>query len=185
MPYVIELEIDDPGALAVKALLDRVEASGLPTYIERVGYKASIPLAVFGQLDASHMRLEIKRYAMGLKPFDLNLSGVGAGCDPRIAGLTCDETPELKQAHVGIYSFLRKVGQSPRKEYEPGSWVPLVPLGENYNPVLVERLRRLSEDWEMPIKAHVANVRVSNVNPSRSQTIFHVQLESGAVRDRS
>lgn len=185
MPYAIELDFEDPGALAVKALMDRATAAGLPTFDERAGYRASLPLALFGQLDAASMRLEAKRYAQSLKPFELDLSRIAVSSDPRIAGFLADMIPELDHAHKEAHAFLRKVAQSPRPEYSPGRWQPVVPLGEGYSPVLVQRLTDLSADWGLPVRVVVSDVRVVNVNPSRSQTVFQAQLETGALRDRS
>lgn len=185
MPYAVELDFEEPGALAVRALMDKVAAAGLPTLIERAGYRASLPLAVFGQLDTMNMRLEMKRYAMNLKPFELQLTGVGLAGDQMTAGLTPVMSAELDQAHKLLHNFLRKVVQSPRPEYFVGRWQPVVPLGEAYSPMQAQKLRDLAPDLDLPIRVVVRDACVVNVNPSRVQTVFQVQLETAIFRDRS
>ncbi len=185
MPYAIELIFEDPGSLAVQALRDRAAAAGLPSFIEQAGWRASIPLAVFGQMDATSMRLEMKRYAMALKPFELDLSGVAFACDMSSAGLTPTMTPELDQAHKMVHNFLRKAVQSPRPDYFPGRWTPTVALGEGYSQLLVQRMTDQSAEWGLPVRVIVSDACVVNVNPSRRQTVFQVQLATGAFRDRS
>jgi len=161
MPYAVVLYFDRRSGDAIRAVWDRINASGLSANMQEAGIRPHITLGVFDQLACQPCESALAQLAAHTHLVPLQMHHLGIFSQPETVIFVAPiPTIELLLFHQLVIETLASYGSQPKDIYQPGVWIPHCTLAIGFEQRNLPELIRLSMSLNLPFDLRIDQLGV-------------------------
>jgi 2'-5' RNA ligase len=127
----VEMYLDAEADGRVRVQWHTLATAGAGSYLESIGSRPHVSLAVFDELDRSRAVSALSRFVESCEPVTVSFRGVETFDQPeRVIFLALAADEELAAVHAELHAFLRSMRLVSSPLYLPGRWIPHCTLAQ-------------------------------------------------------
>jgi 2'-5' RNA ligase len=165
----VEMYLDAEADGRVQALRHTLATAGAGSYLEGIGSRPNVSLAVFDDLDRPRAVSALSRFVESCEPLTVSFRDVRTFDQPErviLLGLAPDE--ELIAVHAELHAFLRSMRLASSPLYLPGRWIPHCTLAQHLPPDVFDAALAAARGAFQEFDANLCEIALVEYAPVRT-----------------